>query len=374
MGWSQIAQRGTATSAISTTATVTINKPTGVVAGDMMIANIGNFFNGTNTSATSSGWTLIAGTDVDRGRATLLYKIAGASEPASYTFDVTAFSSAATGAIVAFSGVDNTTPFDVAANSAWYTATSTSLSNIPSVSTVTDNSAVVMFGMCSRVTTQTSANFLNGNWTTTSPANLTELFDVGHNNANNTPCVGGAWATKATFGATGLGGLNCNVNTSPRILAGTTIALRPANAFPLASLDVQTCQNFNTLPTTGTSSTLPVGWYFNETGSNANTTYTAGTGSASLGDTYGLGATGSTDRALGGLLSSSLVPTWGAKIQNTTGNAISIITISYTGETWRVGATNRSDRIDFQYSTNATSLTTGTWVDVNALDYSNPGQ
>ena len=33
---------------------------------------------------------MIAGTDVDRGRATLLYKIAGASEPISYTFSVTA--------------------------------------------------------------------------------------------------------------------------------------------------------------------------------------------------------------------------------------------------------------------------------------------
>jgi len=137
---------------------------------------------------------------------------------------------------------------------------------------------------------------------------------------------------------------------------------------------VQTCQNFNSLPTTGTSSTLPTGWYFNETGGSANTTFTAGTGSASTGDTYALGATGNSDRSLGGLLSTSLVPTWGAKVQNTTGSSVSIITISYTGETWRVGATNRSDRIDFQYSTDATSLTTGSWIDENNLDYANPGQ
>jgi hypothetical protein len=43
--------------------------------------------------------------------------------------------------------------------------------------------------------------------------------------------------------------------------------------------------------------------------------------------------------------------------------------ISYFGEQWRLGALSRLDRLDFQYSLNATSLTTGTWIDVNALDF-----
>jgi hypothetical protein len=39
----QIIQRGTATTSTTiTTSTVTINKPTGVIAGDVMIANIAN--------------------------------------------------------------------------------------------------------------------------------------------------------------------------------------------------------------------------------------------------------------------------------------------------------------------------------------------
>ena len=39
---------------------------------------------------------------------------------------------------------------------------------------------------------------------------------------------------------------------------------------------------------------------------------------------------------------------------------------------WRAGVTNRNaaDRLDFQISTDATSLTTGTWADKNVLDYS----
>lgn len=41
---------------------------------------------------------------------------------------------------------------------------------------------------------------------------------------------------------------------------------------------------------------------------------------------------------------------------------------------WRAGVTNRgaADRLDFQLSTNATSLTTGTWVDYDSLDFNSP--
>jgi predicted extracellular nuclease len=46
--------------------------------------------------------------------------------------------------------------------------------------------------------------------------------------------------------------------------------------------------------------------------------------------------------------------------------------VAYTGEQWRLGTAARTDRIDFQYSLNATSLTTGTWVDVDTLDFTTP--
>jgi hypothetical protein len=60
-------------------------------------------------------------------------------------------------------------------------------------------------------------------------------------------------------------------------------------------------QNFDSLATSGTSSTLPAGWAFSESGSGANITYTAGTGSGTTGDTYSFGVAGTnavTDRAL----------------------------------------------------------------------------
>lgn len=133
-------------------------------------------------------------------------------------------------------------------------------------------------------------------------------------------------------------------------------------------------EDFNTLANTGTSSTVPTGWAFSETGTNANGLYAAGTGSSNAGDTYSFGSTASTDRAFGGLLSGSLVPTIGAQFQNSTGFTITQVPITYTGEQWRAGVTNRNaaDRIDFQLNTNATSLTTGTWTDYNSLDFNSP--
>src|SRR5262249_13180443 len=126
------------------------------------------------------------------------------------------------------------------------------------------------------------------------------------------------------------------------------------------------------LANAGTSSVVPPGWDFAEAGTNANTIYTAGTGSGTAGDTYSFGSSGSSERAFGGLQSGTLIPTIGASFTNNTGVTITSLQISYTGEQWRLGTAGRADRIDFQYSTDATSLTTGTWTDVDQLDFSSP--
>ncbi len=138
---------------------------------------------------------------------------------------------------------------------------------------------------------------------------------------------------------------------------------------PLPSL-TQYTQDFDTLASSGTSSTVPTGWAFSESGTNANTAYTAGTGSSTTGDTFSFGATSSTERAFGGLRTGTLVPTIGVQFQNNTGGTIGRLVVQYNCEQWRIGVTNRgaADRMDFQYSMDATSLTTGTWTDVDALD------
>lgn len=129
-------------------------------------------------------------------------------------------------------------------------------------------------------------------------------------------------------------------------------------------------ENFDTLASAGTSSTTPTGWEFLESGTNANTTYTAGNGSSNTGDTYSFGATASSERAFGTLRSNALIPLFGASFTNNTGHAINMLSISYTGEQWRLGYMGRTDRLDFQYSTDATILSDGNWSDVNDLDFS----
>lgn len=129
-------------------------------------------------------------------------------------------------------------------------------------------------------------------------------------------------------------------------------------------------QDFNSLTAAGSSTVTPVGWLFAESAANANTSYTAGTGSSNSGDTYSFGT--DPDRAFGSLRSGNLVSTVGAKIQNNSGATISSLAISYRGEQWRLGSTGRNDRLDFQYSLDATSLTTGTWINVDGLDFIGP--
>ncbi len=144
-----------------------------------------------------------------------------------------------------------------------------------------------------------------------------------------------------------------------------------------ASLTVSTLtytQNFDTLASTGTSSTVPTGFGFSETGTSArvNTEYTANNGSDNTADTYSYGTTSSMERAFGSVRSGTLTPIIGACFTNNTGGTINSLQITYDGEQWRLGALNREDRLDFQYSLNATSLTTGTWIDVNTLDFVAP--
>jgi hypothetical protein len=72
------------------------------------------------------------------------------------------------------------------------------------------------------------------------------------------------------------------------LLAGAGVAAGQAS---LSAIDTAYTQDFNTLASTGQSDVVPLGWAFSELGTNANTTYTAGTGSNNAGDTYSFGST-----------------------------------------------------------------------------------
>lgn len=133
----------------------------------------------------------------------------------------------------------------------------------------------------------------------------------------------------------------------------------------VSTLPTTYSQDFNTLANSGTSSTLPTGWFLVEAG--GNTTYAADNGSTATGNSYSYGTTGNSERAFGGLQSGSVTPTIGAQFSNTSGTTILSMTINFTMEQWRIGTLSRKDSMGFQYSTDATSLNTGTWTTVTQL-------
>lgn len=136
-------------------------------------------------------------------------------------------------------------------------------------------------------------------------------------------------------------------------------------------------QSFDTLSNTAGSTTNNLtitGWFMTESGGGArdNEQYAVDIGSSTTGDTYSYGAAADTERALGGLRSGTLIPIFGACFTNNTGAAINTLAISYTGEQWRLGTTARTDQINFEYSTNATDLVTGTWTAQAPLNFISP--
>ena len=166
-------------------------------------------------------------------------------------------------------------------------------------------------------------------------------------------------------------------------LAFLLAGLLPANATPVQAAGTSLLtgggytQDFNTLSNVAGSTTNMVaipGWDLSESGDGArrDEQYAVDTGASTTGDTYSYGSVDSPERALGGLSEATLSPTVGASFTNATGLPITSLDIAYTGEQWHLGTADRADRLDFQISTSATGLTTGTWADVDALDFVTP--
>jgi len=150
-----------------------------------------------------------------------------------------------------------------------------------------------------------------------------------------------------------------------------------AQCVSLTTLGSAYTQNFDTLSNTAGSTTNNLtitGWFLTESGGGArdNEQYAVDTGASTTGDMYSYGAAGSTERALGQLRSGTLIPLFGSCYTNNTGSTITNLAVAYNGEEWRLGTTGRTDQMNFEYSTNATDLVTGTWTNVAALNFVTP--
>ena len=144
----------------------------------------------------------------------------------------------------------------------------------------------------------------------------------------------------------------------------------PIEAVPpvisLTTSGVAYTQNFDTLSNTAparpTTSPSTAG-RLTETGGGArdNEQYAVDTGGSNTGDTYSYGSPASTDRALGELRSGTLIADLRRRLHQQYRRDDHLAAISYDGEQWRIGSDHATvaDKIDFQISFNATSLTTG---------------
>lgn len=207
---------GSPQTATSTTNVVAIAKPTTLQVGDIMIATISFSETTSNTDldvdASATDWIVVDGFfsgdigGADEIGITVLYKIATASDvlATNFSFTTDAASEDCMGSIVAFRGVDNASPFDVVGT--FNDTESDDLLADPITTTLT-NSAIFMTGY------NNSSTETFGNWNTTNPGTLTELFDFGFA-AAEPMALGGAWLVKPTAGSTGNGTAEMSGNSN----------------------------------------------------------------------------------------------------------------------------------------------------------------
>ncbi len=178
-------------------AALAVNKPAGTAAGDVLVATIAHQGGSIRTLTAPAGWTAVPNADATDGsnvRTRAFSRVAGAAEPASYTFTLTGGSGMAlSGGILAITGADTTNPINAAAAQ----ATATNVTNLvaPSVTTTVAKTLLVYAGG------------VNSPLTYTAPSGMSERWDVttsGAYNAATMTATGGFAGPGATGTRTGI--------------------------------------------------------------------------------------------------------------------------------------------------------------------------
>ena len=191
-----------------------INRPTGTASGHVLVAGV-TVAGGTGVTVTPpAGWTLVRRTDNSTNVSLVTYvKVAGAGEPASYTWTLSP-SVRAAGGILRFTGVNTTSPVDVSAGQSSTDTTSPFRVTAPTMSTTSAADALVGFYAVGTGTTF-SAN-----------SAFTEQLDARNSNVSG-PSVQGAVGTQQTAGARGSSFATAGAGGQ---MAAQHIALRPTGA------------------------------------------------------------------------------------------------------------------------------------------------
>ncbi|HVD62815.1 MAG TPA: Ig-like domain-containing protein, partial [Lapillicoccus sp.] len=206
---SGIAFRSASSANNVTATTLVIPAPAGVTSGDALLAVVS--VRGAPAITPPAGWTLVRlDANASTMRQAVFVRIAGGSEPASYTFTLSNAQSAA-GGIVAYTGVDATTPVDV--HGGQLNASSTSIT-APSITTTGANRMIVGFFGTPVLTSVTP------------PGGMTERFDQTVPSTNTYKVTSEA----ASQSVAGAGATGTRVATAVNAAAniGQLVALNPA--------------------------------------------------------------------------------------------------------------------------------------------------
>lgn len=205
-----ITEVGASSSSNLLTSSETINKPGGVTSGEVLVATI--TASGTGAITPPSGWTVIRDTTTTL-RQTSFYHVTGSSEPTSWAWTLGSVR-AATGGIVAYSGVSTSVPIDAS-------GTGSGTTGNPIAPSVTANVAgdTVIAGVG-----------ITGSWASnlvTPAVSTTERYDVSNTSVESE----GADFSQATAGATPA---RTPVPATTGAWIASTIALDPASAATLS--------------------------------------------------------------------------------------------------------------------------------------------
>ncbi|SDT31669.1 hypothetical protein SAMN04488543_3699 [Friedmanniella luteola] len=162
-----ITLRGSSSASSTTGQSVTVAKPAGTVAGDVLVARVANRGD-VSAAMTSAGWSTVGSTQsAALLKSVVLVRVARAGEPASYTFDVSEPSNLAA-SVTAYDNVDNADPVD---SFAGRVNGNLDLFTTPGVTSTVGNAMAVWFGTQLYSGTDCVADAI------TPPSGLTEVLD-----------------------------------------------------------------------------------------------------------------------------------------------------------------------------------------------------
>ena len=200
----------------------TVSKPTGTAEGDLLVAYVLTFGWGNDpTINTPSGWTKIGPRDADKYyggnvHSGIFWKVAGASEPESYTWTNNGSGSTYSNVLLhRVTGADTTSPIDAIASV--NTPNPATIYNFPSVDTTGPDRLLLLFGGLAN-------NPVSTDWPLAVPTGFTRQAYI--NDTVEYVNLGSASKTQASSGSTG--SFTVPFNDVEALAQGYTVAIKPA--------------------------------------------------------------------------------------------------------------------------------------------------